>query len=212
MSNHITLPLSGLEEPLSEMEQAVQDTAHRFAEEVLRPAGTQIDQMSADDSVAPESPLWSALQQATGLGLSVKAMLELPPLERERVLLIAAEELSWGDAGLGGMVLVSQMPREFRYVQAATIDEAERQGRRPGALMIVDEAGVVYSLPEGEFTVGRSNKNDVVVDERCSGLLERRLHPGLVVSGRHRRSLASLERQHLSVLTCRLLQPQLSAV
>jgi alkylation response protein AidB-like acyl-CoA dehydrogenase len=110
MSNHITLPLSGLEEPLSEMEQAVQDTAHRFAEEVLRPAGTQIDQMSADDSVAPESPLWSALQQATGLGLSVKAMLELPPLERERILLIAAEELSWGDAGLGGMVLVSQMP------------------------------------------------------------------------------------------------------
>jgi alkylation response protein AidB-like acyl-CoA dehydrogenase len=110
MSNHISLPLSGLEEPLSEMEQAVQDTAHRFAEEVLRPAGTRIDQMSAEDSVAPESPMWSVLQEAAGLGLSVKAMLELPPLERERILLIAAEELSWGDAGLGGMVLVSQMP------------------------------------------------------------------------------------------------------
>ena len=40
MSNYINLPLSGLEEPLSEMEQFVQDTAHRFAVEVVRPIGT----------------------------------------------------------------------------------------------------------------------------------------------------------------------------
>ena len=110
MSNYINLPLSGLEEPLTEMEQFVQDTAHRFAEEVLRPVGTQLDEMSADDGVGPDSPLWSALEKADGLGLSVKALLELEPLERERILLIAAEELSWGDGGLGGMVLVSQMP------------------------------------------------------------------------------------------------------
>lgn len=37
MSNYIDLPLSGQAEPLSEMEQAVQDTAHLFAEQVLRP-------------------------------------------------------------------------------------------------------------------------------------------------------------------------------
>lgn len=110
MSNYINLPLSGLEEPLSEMEQFVQDTAHRFAVDVLRPIGTELDEMSADDGVGPESPLWGALEKATGLGLSVKAMLELEPLERERILLIASEELSWGDGGLGGMVLVSQMP------------------------------------------------------------------------------------------------------
>jgi acyl-CoA dehydrogenase len=110
MSNYINLPLSGLEEPLSEMEQFVQDTAHRFAEEVLRPVGTQLDKMSADAGVAPDSPLWNALEKAAGLGLSVKALLELEPLERERILLIAAEELAWGDGGLGGMVLVSQMP------------------------------------------------------------------------------------------------------
>jgi acyl-CoA dehydrogenase len=110
MSNYINLPLSGLEEPLSEMEQYVQDTAHRFAEDVLRPVGKQLDEMSADDGVGPDSPLWDALEKADSLGLSVKALLELEPLERERILLIAAEELSWGDGGLGGMVLVSQMP------------------------------------------------------------------------------------------------------
>jgi alkylation response protein AidB-like acyl-CoA dehydrogenase len=110
MSNYIDLPLSGLEEPLSEMEQTVQDMAHRFAEDVLRPAGTEMDEMSAEDSVGPDSPLWAALEQGAGLGLSVKALMELEPLERARIMLIAAEELSWGDAGLGGMVLVSQFP------------------------------------------------------------------------------------------------------
>ena len=110
MSNYIDLPLSGLEEPLSEMEQFVQDTAHRFASDVLRPIGTQLDEMSADAGVAPDSPMWGALEQAAGLGLSVKAMLDLEPLERARIMLIASEELSWGDSGLGGMVLVSQMP------------------------------------------------------------------------------------------------------
>ncbi|MCB1674934.1 MAG: acyl-CoA dehydrogenase [Halioglobus sp.] len=110
MSNYIKLPLSGLEEPLSEMERFVQDTAHRFGADVLRPIGNQIDKMSADDGIAPDSPLWGALEQATGLGLNVKTMLELGPLERERILLIAAEELARGEGGLAGMVLVSQMP------------------------------------------------------------------------------------------------------
>ena len=110
MSDYINLPLSGLEEPLSEMEQFVQDTAHRFAEEVLRPAGAEIDRMSADEAVSERSPLWGVMEKAAGLGLSVKAMLDLEPLERERILLIAAEELAWGDPGLAGMVLTSQMP------------------------------------------------------------------------------------------------------
>ncbi len=110
MIKHINLPLSGLEEPLSEMEQFVQETAHRFAEDVLRPAGAIVDQMTAEEAVGEESPLWDVMEQAAGLGLSIKALLELEPLERERILLIAAEELSWGDGGLAGIVLTSQMP------------------------------------------------------------------------------------------------------
>jgi hypothetical protein len=35
------LPLTGLEEPLSEMERTIQDVAHHFAESVLRPAGAE---------------------------------------------------------------------------------------------------------------------------------------------------------------------------
>ncbi len=49
----IEMPLTGLEEPLSEMEQTIQDIAHRFAEKVLRPAGAKLDRLSADEMVAP---------------------------------------------------------------------------------------------------------------------------------------------------------------
>ena len=120
MSHYINLPLSGLEEPLSDMEQTVQDIAHRFAVDVLRPASARIDGMSAGEFVAQDSPLWDILRQAAGLGLSVKAMQELEPLERERILLIAAEELAWGEGGLAGMVLVSQMPGLFSALAGNT--------------------------------------------------------------------------------------------
>jgi hypothetical protein len=36
MTNYIDLPLSGLEGPLSEMEETVQDMAHRFARIIMR--------------------------------------------------------------------------------------------------------------------------------------------------------------------------------
>jgi alkylation response protein AidB-like acyl-CoA dehydrogenase len=110
MTSYDDLPLSGLEAPLSEMEELVQDTCHRFAEEVLRPAGPVMDAMTPEETVAADSPLWQVLGQAQDLGLSVKAMLEMEPLERSRLLLIAAEELAWGDGGLAGMILVNQMP------------------------------------------------------------------------------------------------------
>jgi acyl-CoA dehydrogenase len=110
MTPYIDLPLSGLEAPLSEMEELIQDTCHRFAVEVLRPAGPVLDEMTPEDSVAPDSPLWQVLGQAQELGLSVAAMLEMDELERSRLLLIAAEELAWGEPGLAGMILVSQMP------------------------------------------------------------------------------------------------------
>jgi len=110
MTNNITLPLSGLEAPLSEMEQLIQDNMHHFAKEVLRPAGQKIDKMSPEEAIAADSPLWGILEQASDFGLNVKTLLELEPNERSRLMLIAAEEMAWGDGGLAGMILVSQMP------------------------------------------------------------------------------------------------------
>lgn len=109
-SNYVALPLSGLEAPLSEMEVAIQDNVHRFAVDVMRPLGHVLDKMSSDEMPAKGSPLWDALDKANGLGLSVLAMAELPPLERVKLFAIASEELAWGDAGIAGAILVNHFP------------------------------------------------------------------------------------------------------
>ena len=116
MTKYIDLPVSGLEGPLSEMEETVQDMAHRFARDVLRPAGEKLDAMTAEEALGPDSILWDVLEQAGDLGLTVSAMADLSPSEGARLMLIASEELAWGDAGLAGMMLVNQMPALFSVV------------------------------------------------------------------------------------------------
>jgi acyl-CoA dehydrogenase len=108
--DYMQLPLSGLEAPLNEMEQMIQDNVHHFAQTVMRPVGPVLDRMTAEQVVAPESPLWQVLAKSAELGLSITAMAELPPLERVKLLAIASEELAWGDAGLAGAILVNHFP------------------------------------------------------------------------------------------------------
>jgi acyl-CoA dehydrogenase len=108
--DYLQLPLSGLEAPLSETEQMIQDSVHHFALTVMRPAGTVLDRMSAEEVVAKGSPLWDVLEKSKELGLSMIAMAELPPLERVKLGAIASEELAWGDSGLAGSILVNHFP------------------------------------------------------------------------------------------------------
>jgi len=115
-AKHIDFPWTGLEEPLSEMEQSVQDAAHRFAENVMRPAAAKLDRLSAEALVAPGSDLWSVLQQSAGLGLTMTTLLELPALERARLTMIASEELAWGDGGLAGAILVNNFPGMYSAI------------------------------------------------------------------------------------------------
>jgi alkylation response protein AidB-like acyl-CoA dehydrogenase len=115
-AKYIEFPLTGLEEPLSEMEQSVQDVAHRFAENVMRPAGARLDRLSAEALVAPGSELWQVLKQSAGLGLTMTTLLELPALDRARLMMIASEELAWGDAGLAGAILVNNFPGMYSAI------------------------------------------------------------------------------------------------
>ncbi len=101
---------TGLDANLSEEELSIQQTVRRFAKDIMRPAGAALDKVTPEQMVAPDSQLWQVLTQAKELGLSINAMMELEPLQRARILAIASEELSWGDAGLAGAILVGQMP------------------------------------------------------------------------------------------------------
>jgi acyl-CoA dehydrogenase len=90
----------GAEPELSGMSQMVQETVHRFAQEVMRPVGIKLDRMTPEEVIAPDSPYWEAHDKFTGLGFGVDGLLELEPAERAKTMSILFEELGWGDAGL----------------------------------------------------------------------------------------------------------------
>ena len=63
------MALVDLEIGLSDEDIAVRETAHRFALEVLRPAGVELDRMpDPSDVIAPESVLWQVFEKYHQLG------------------------------------------------------------------------------------------------------------------------------------------------
>ena len=67
LSKEIQLPsiaMTGFETPMSEEEQAIQLSVHRFAKDVLRPLGRELDKMTAAQVVAPGSPYYGMFAEA----------------------------------------------------------------------------------------------------------------------------------------------------
>ncbi len=100
---------------VSETERAVQESVHRFAEEVLRPVGQELDKMSdPQKTIDKDSIVWDAMAKYRELGINTlgQADNDLSPVENARLNAIIFEEMGWGDAGLaltmssqgGGMV------------------------------------------------------------------------------------------------------------
>jgi alkylation response protein AidB-like acyl-CoA dehydrogenase len=94
---------------LDEEQRAVQEAAHRFAKEVIRPAGIELDRLPAGEVVAPDSPLRRVLAQASELGYTRMAVptelggLGLAPLAR----FVVQEELSWGNVGVSAALFLA---------------------------------------------------------------------------------------------------------
>lgn len=153
---------TGLESSLTEEELAIQDGVRRFAKEVLRPAGIELDRVTPEEMVAPDSKLWEVLDQAKDLGLSVMDMMDLDPLERARIIAIASEELAWGDPGLAGAILVNQMPVLYSLL-AGNMEMANYCNGKLGCWGITEpdhgtdmlDADGVLQAPDGQY--GRPN-------------------------------------------------------
>jgi alkylation response protein AidB-like acyl-CoA dehydrogenase len=96
---------------LDDEQRAVQEAAHRFAEEVLRPAGILLDRLPAREVVGPDSPLRRVMTQASELGYTRMAIpaelggLGLSPMTSYLV----QEELAWGSVGLSAVLFLSAM-------------------------------------------------------------------------------------------------------
>ena len=91
-----------IEVGLTDAEVAVRDTMHKFAEEVLRPAGAKLDRLvDPADVIAPDSLLWEVFAKYHQLGIpALRGDPEMDPIARARLSAIVNEELSWGDVGL----------------------------------------------------------------------------------------------------------------
>ncbi|MDE0951174.1 MAG: acyl-CoA dehydrogenase family protein [Halioglobus sp.] len=162
MSNYMELPLSGLEAPLDETERAFQDACHKFAKEVMRPAGLRLDKLSAADMVAEGSELWDVIEKSKALGLNLTEMVDMEPAERVKLLAIASEELAWGDCGLACQILTAAFPVLYSLM-ADRMDLAEYCEGKLGCWGITEpdhgtdmlDANGALSHPNGSY--GRPN-------------------------------------------------------
>jgi len=108
--------LTDIEVELSEEDRSVRDLAHKFAAEVLRPAGKILDRMADPaDVIAKKSVLWDVFEKFRGLGLDAladdPALVGTPRLGRIQAMV--SEELGWGDSGLAISLGVCGFPAFF---------------------------------------------------------------------------------------------------
>jgi acyl-CoA dehydrogenase len=87
---------------LSKEDIAIQQNAHKFAENVMRPIAKELDEMTADQVVADGSPLYTFLKKSYELGFHIADFPEAfggaggTPVQAS----IMEEEMGWGSFGL----------------------------------------------------------------------------------------------------------------
>ena len=96
-------------------QKQLRDQAHRFAAEVLRPASLELDALSPEEVIAPESRLWDVFREAYKAGYHLRGFppqlggAGLQPMEAW----VVGEEFGWGNAGLSISLGVTSMPFGF---------------------------------------------------------------------------------------------------
>ncbi len=96
---------------LSAEEREVRDLVHRFAEEVMRPAGKALDRLPAEE-VAKHPVLRDVHKRWDDLGIRVLtgSASDFTPTQLARLTCIVTEELGWGDAGLAISLGAAEFP------------------------------------------------------------------------------------------------------
>ena len=121
-----------LDVTFDEEQRAVQDMAKRFAMEVMRPAGIELDKLADPaDVIAKGSVLWDVFKKQRELDLHRAAIpKELGGLQGEQGPLtgvLIAEQMGYGDAGLAISFGVSNFP--FRFAAMSPEPELQQLAR-----------------------------------------------------------------------------------
>jgi alkylation response protein AidB-like acyl-CoA dehydrogenase len=96
---------------LTDEDRAVRETCHKFAVEVLRPAGRALDRLpDPADVIAPKSVLWDVVRKYRELGIDrIGSDPNMDPVAKARLMSVVIEELCWGDVGLAITLGISMM-------------------------------------------------------------------------------------------------------
>ncbi|MBN9368213.1 MAG: acyl-CoA dehydrogenase family protein [Comamonadaceae bacterium] len=160
---YVPLTPLGAEPDFSDTAAAVQATVRRFAKEVLRPVGRELDRMAPEDMIAPGSPLWGVYGQFAALGFGVDDLLAMEPFDRARTMAILFEELGWGDAGLAISIGAGLIPAMISAILGNGFCRGIARDDKLGCWMItepdhgsdaLDPARMIFH-PQGEY--GRPN-------------------------------------------------------
>jgi alkylation response protein AidB-like acyl-CoA dehydrogenase len=110
------MPLVDIDLGLSDEESAIRDVTHKFAEEVVRPAGRTLDRFSDPaEVVATDSVLWNVFEKYRELGVDTleSAGGATDPMTTARIRYLVNEEIGWGDSGLAISLGVAGFPVLF---------------------------------------------------------------------------------------------------
>jgi alkylation response protein AidB-like acyl-CoA dehydrogenase len=103
------MPVPNLDFDFSEDERQIREVAHRFAVEIMRPAGQALDKLTPDEVISPDSIFWEVFSQYQQLGFS-ELDPQMDPVAAARLRCIVGEEMGWGDAGLAIAFGAGNMP------------------------------------------------------------------------------------------------------
>ncbi len=110
------MPIEDIDIGLSDEERAIRDVTHKFAEEVIRPAGIELDRLAdPSDVIARDSVLWKVFERYRELDLEMieSGGGEADPVVAARIRYLVNEELGWGDSGLAISLGVAGFPVMF---------------------------------------------------------------------------------------------------
>ncbi|MEB2285211.1 MAG: hypothetical protein B6D46_07605 [Polyangiaceae bacterium UTPRO1] len=102
----------GIDFDLTPEETEIRALAHRFAADVMRPAGMELDRLSADDVIAAGSILWEVHEKWDALGIRLLASEQtgFTPVQLARLGCMVSEEQGWGDSGLAVSLGAAEFP------------------------------------------------------------------------------------------------------
>ena len=109
------MPAIDVNEGLTDEQIHLREQTHRFAAEVLRPGAMELDDLSPEEVIAPQSRLWDVFRQAYKAGYHLRSF---PPELGGAGLSgmdswVVGEEFGWGNAGLSISLGVTAMPFRF---------------------------------------------------------------------------------------------------